>query len=184
LPDTISQIFNRKRKSKNSKSTWRLYDNKACLKAWLIRNSIKFYNKLGFYLRIETTINDPKSLGLEKPVINLREYLTFGARSNSRVIDCFADVDPTCISSEESIILNNSIKTEKGQTIAAPDLRKTRQVALLRELLKPKYCAFNFRTRLLLKNLSEFFQNLTQIRYELIKLRARGLIKKHKIKSL
>jgi len=86
-PDSLSQIFGKRRKRKDTRGTWRMYDNKACIKNWFKTNSIKFYNKLGYYLRVETTINDPKSLGLNKPLINLREYLTFGAnRSTSLCI--------------------------------------------------------------------------------------------------
>ncbi len=59
-PDSLSQIFGKRRTRKNTKSTRRLYENKACMKYWFIRNSIKFYNKLGYYLRLESTINNPK----------------------------------------------------------------------------------------------------------------------------
>jgi len=41
-----------------------------------------------------------------------------------------------------------------------------------------------FQSRELLKNLPEFFNNLGQIRYELIKLRERGLVEKHNNKCL
>jgi len=73
---------------------------------------------------------------------------------------------------------------EKGQKIAALDLRKDRQVALFKELLKPHYNVFWFQTRELLKNLPEFFNNLGQIRYEIIKLRERGLVEKNNNKCL
>jgi hypothetical protein len=183
-PDSLSQIFGKRRAHKHSKSTWKLYDNKACLKNWIKSNSIKFYNKLGYYLRIETTINNPKWLGLNKPVIYLREYLTFGDRCNKRLMDCFADVDVKTISSGEYKIVDLPLMNEKGQKIAALDLRKDRQVALFKELLKPHYNVFWFQTRELLKNLPEFFNNLGQIRYELIKLRERGLVEKNNNKCL
>ena len=66
LPDSISKIFERRPYRSQSKSTFRLYDNKVCIKHWFRRNSIKLYNKLGYYLRTETTINNPQSLGLKK----------------------------------------------------------------------------------------------------------------------
>ena len=183
-PDSLSQIFGKRRRCKDSKSTWRLYDNKACLKNWIKSNAIKFYNKLGYYLRIETTINNPKWLGLNKPVIYLREYLTFGDKCNRRLMECFADVDVKTISNGESKILDNPVINKKGKRIAALDLRKDRQVALFKELLKPHYNVFWFQSRELLKNLPEFFNNLGQIRYELIKLRERGLVEKHNNKCL
>jgi hypothetical protein len=161
-----------------------LYDNKACLKSWIKSNAIKFYNKLGYYLRIETTINNPKWLGLNKPVIYLREYLTFGDKCNRRLMVCFADVDVNSISNGESKILDLPLMNEKGQKVAALDVRKDRQVALFKELLKPHYNVYWFQTRELLKNLPEFFKNSGQIRYELIKLKERGLVEKNNNKNL
>jgi hypothetical protein len=183
-PDSLSQIFGKRRAHKNSKSIWRLYDNKACLKNWIKSNAIKFYNKLGYYLRIETTINNPKWLGLSKPVIHLREYLSFGDKCNMRLMDYFADVDVSTISNGESEILDRSIINEKGRKVAALDLCKDRQVALFKELLKPHYNVYWFQKRELLKNLSEFFKNSGQIRYELIKLKERGLVEKNNNKCL
>jgi hypothetical protein len=177
-PDSLSQIFGKRTTRKNTKSTRRPYENKACLKYWFIRNSIKFYNKLGYYLRIETTINNPKSLGLKKSVINLREYLAYGKNCNQRLLNCFADVDVKTIASGEMEKLNQPVVTKSGHKIAAPDLRKARQVALFTELLKPIYAVHGFRTRTLLKNLPNFYQKLPEIRYEIQKLTARGWIEK------
>jgi len=50
---------------------WRLYDNNACIKHWFRGNAIKQYNNLkvtrkeSYLIRTETTINNPKSLGLQ-----------------------------------------------------------------------------------------------------------------------
>lgn len=59
LPDRLSKVFELKRDRKTSKSTLALYDTKACIKHWIDGNSIKMYNKGGYLLRVETTINDP-----------------------------------------------------------------------------------------------------------------------------
>ena len=74
-------------------------------------------------------------------------------------------------------------KNEKEKTITAPDLRKPRQTALIKELLKPKYQAYGFRTADILPNLAQHFRNSAQIRYEMNKLRARGIIEKIKNKA-
>ena len=64
LPESITQIFSRRpHRGSQSKTFWRLYDNNACIKHWFRGNSIKQYNKTGFFIRTETTINNPKSLG-------------------------------------------------------------------------------------------------------------------------
>ena len=54
LPDTIAQIFNRRPHRRSiSKTFWRLYDNNACIKHWFRGNSIKQYNKTGYYIRTD-----------------------------------------------------------------------------------------------------------------------------------
>ena len=181
LPDSLSQIFKMRRcVRKETKSTRRLYNNKACGKNWFGRNSIKFYNKLGYFLRVETTINDPKSLGLHKPVFYFREYLTHGVKCNKRLYNCFADVDIKTIGNGELDQITQPVETEKGHKIAAVDLRKNRQRALMKELLKTTYHVHGFRTHEILKALPEFFQNVAQICYELRKLTARRLVKRRK----
>jgi hypothetical protein len=171
LPDSLRCIFGKRRTRKDTKSNW------------FLKNSIKFYNKLGYYLRIETTINNPKSLGLGKPVIHLREYLSYGEKCNRRLMNCFADIDVKSVAENEMEKLNQTVVTESGRQVAAIDLRKKRQVALFSELLKAEYCVHGFRTSQLLENLPEFYSNLVQIRYEIAKLRARGWVEKKKGKS-
>jgi hypothetical protein len=58
LPGSIAQIFSRRPHCRTiSKTFWRLYANNACIKHCFRGNSIKQYNKTGYYLRTETTIN-------------------------------------------------------------------------------------------------------------------------------
>ena len=71
-----------------------------------------------------------------------------------------------------------SVLDSKGRSVTAPDLRKDGQVDLFAELVKPKYTVHDFRTRELLKCLSEHFRNSAQIRYEMNKLLVRGIIEK------
>jgi hypothetical protein len=66
LPETIAQIFSRRNHcDTTSKTFWRLYDNNACIKHWFRGNSIKQYNKTGYFIRTETTINNPNRWGLK-----------------------------------------------------------------------------------------------------------------------
>ena len=181
LPDTIAQIFNRRPHRRSiSKTFWRLYDNNACIKHWFRGNSIKQYNKTGYYIRNETTINNPKSLGLQKPVLYLQAYLWEGVECNDRFLECCADVDISSISKGERELYTKPVPDHLGRNVTSPDFRKDRQVALAKELLKPKYHAYGFRTVDLLKNLSQFFRNPAQIRYEMNKLRVRGIVEKKK----
>ena len=69
----------------------------------------------------------------------------------------------------------------KAQLLQAGQLNAhIQKVARNKELLKPKYHAYGFRTVDLLKNLPQFFQNPAQIRYEMNKLRVRGIVEKNK----
>jgi len=183
LPDTIAKIFSLRPARSHSKSFWRLYDNNACIKHWFRGNAIKQYNKESYFIRTETTINNPKSLGLQKPVLYLQACLWTGLGCNDRLLNCCADVDLSSICDGEAALFDQPVMNHKGVKVAAPDLRKNRQISLCRELLKPKYAVHGFRTIDLKKALSEFFSNSAQIRYELVKLISRGAVQKQKNKS-
>ena len=181
LPETIAQIFSRRlHRRSTSKTFWRLYDNNACIKHWFRGNSIKQYNKTGYFIRTETTINNPKSLGLQKPVLFLQAYLWEGVACNNRFLECCADVDIASISEGDEERFTKPVQDHLGRNVTPPDFRKDRQIALAKELLKPKYHAYGFRTVDLLKNLPQFFRNPAQIRYEMNKLRVRGIVEKKK----
>ena len=150
------------------------------MKTWFRGNAIKQYNKTGYYIRTETTINTPKSLGLQKPVCYLRAYLWSGLGCNDRLLNCCADVDVSTISQGEEDLFTRPIPDNKGRNVTPPDLRKPRQLALCKELLKPKYHVHGFRTKELAILLPNHFRNPAQIRYEIRKLIVRGAINKKK----
>ena len=184
LPESIARIFSlRSHRSSTSKTFWRLYDNNACIKHWFRGNSIKQYNKTGFFIRTETTINNPKSLGLQKPALYLQAYLWTGVGCNDRFLNCCADVDVASVAYGQHETLTKPVPDQTGRNITAPDFRKDRQKALAQELLKPKYQAYGFKTADLLINLSGHFRNPAQIRYEMKKLKVRGVVSKAKHKS-
>ena len=97
--------------------------------------------------------------------------------------NCCADVEVASISAGEDDSFKNPVPDHLGRNITAPDFRKDRQTALATELLKPKYHAYGFRTVDLVKSLPQFFRNPAQIRYELNKLRVRGIVEKQKSMS-
>jgi len=183
LPDSIAKIFDKRPYRSSSKSFWRLYDNNACVKSWFRGNAIKLYNKIGYFLRAETTFNKPKSLGLKKPVCYLQAYLWKGLGCNDRFLDSCADVDVSSISEAEEDIFTKPVPDHKGKNVTAPDFRKERQIALCNELLKPKYSVDGLKTADLRDALPGSFRNSAQVRYELRKLIVRGVVKKKKDKS-
>ena len=141
------------------------------------------YNKQGYLFRTETTINNPKSLGLKKPVLFLQSYLWFGLECNDKLLNCCANVDISSLSDEIVDIFNKPVLDQRSRKISAPDLRKDRQHHLYDELLKTKYKSYGFKTSDLAKSLKVHFRNSAQIRYELKKLIVRGVVKKKKNKS-
>src|SRR3970040_2480542 len=101
----------------------------------------------------ETTINNPKSLGLQKTVLYLQAYLWKGVECNNRFLDCCADVDVSSISEQECDIFTKPVTDPAGHRVSAPDFRQDRQTTLAKELLKPKYQVYGFRNADLAANL-------------------------------
>ena len=92
-------------------------------------------------------------------------------------------MDIASISDGEGERFTKPVPDHLGRKITPTDFRKDRQTALAQELLKPKYHAYGFRTVDLLNNLPQYFRNPAQIRYEMNKLRVRGIVEKKKDKS-
>lgn len=176
-PDNLHTIFDAKRVFK--KTSTRLYRVKkqATIKHWHKSNSIKMYNKGGWLLRVETTINSPDLPGrkLRKAVWNLQTYGWYSHGCNNRYFETLSQTDPFLF--DDTSFISKAIIKNNGSRITAPDLRNDFQVELLRILLRPKYVTFGFRT----KDLQAYFNDTpktSKIRYELNKLKARGLVKK------
>jgi len=132
---------------------------------------------------VETTINSPQEAGLKKPLIYLQSYFWYGYGCNDRFENTLADVDVNTIADNEPDTFLKPVEVEGGRRVAALDTRKERPVALLHELLNPKYTAVGFTTNDILHALPAHFRNIAQIRYELDKLRSRGMVSKRKHKS-
>ena len=181
LPDRLTEIFGLKRTATTAKTTQNKYHVQACIKHWLEGNSIKSYNKSGCLLRIETTINKPDlpGLKLKKPACNLQAYYWYGFGCNSRYLNTLANIDISSLSSEDFEKYQQAITTEKGNKIAAPDLRKKHQLELFAILLSSNYYSLGFRNKDLQKHFGENCKT-AKIAYELRKLRERGAVKKLK----
>ena len=117
-------------------------------------------------------------LGLKKHLLHIRDYLRRGIGNNDRLMSRYADVDAGSISDGEASLFTQRVLLDNGIQVSAPDLRKERQLRLLKAILNPKYAAEGFRTVDLLHELSEYFENSGQIRYELQKLRVRRVVNK------
>ena len=179
LPDRLTEIFGLSKPKKNSKTTQNKYSVQACIKHWLEGNSIKCYNKSGCLLRVETTINKPDlpGLKLKKPACNLQAYYWYGHGCNSRYLNTLLDIDVSTISDDVFEKYQETVITNKGVKVAAPDLRKKHQIELIEILLCSNYHVSGFRNKDLRKKLGENWKT-AKIAYELKKLRERGAIKK------
>ena len=181
LPNSLSQVFELKRERKQSKSTQKVYHNQACVKHWIQGNSIKMYNKGGYLLRVETTINNPRLPGakLKKPLFDIKGYYWYGYGCNNRFFDSISQIQGDQIGDLENEF-TQAVYTEKGKRVAAPDLRNAKQIALLAVLSNGRFSAEWFRTKELKPYLSGYYSKTAEIRYQMGKLIARGIIEKRK----
>ena len=179
IPDSLSKLFELKRERKQSKSTNKVYHQKACAKHWIQGNSIKMYNKGGYLLRVETTINNPRLPGakLQKPIFELKGYYWYGFGCNNRYFNAISKIDASLLGNYENEF-TTAVYTEKGKRVAAPDLRNPKMIAVLAVLSNPRFTTEWFRTNELMRYLSGYFTKTAEIRYQMDKLKIRGLIEK------
>ncbi len=178
-PDSLSRLFELKQERKQSKSTNKVYHQKACVKYWIQGNSIKMYNKGGYLLRVETTINNPRLPGakLQKPIFGIKGYYWYGFGCNNRFFNAISKIDVSLLGDYENEF-TTAVYTNKGKRVAAPDLRNPKQLAILAVLSNPRFTTELFRTKDLMRYLSGYFSKTAEIRYQMEKLRVRGLIEK------
>ncbi|MGC1391937.1 MAG: hypothetical protein WA816_12950 [Bacteroidales bacterium] len=179
MPDSLSKVFDLKRERQHSNSTQKIYYKRACIKHWIQGNSIKMYNKGGYLLRVETTINNPGLPGakLHKPVYDIKGYYWYGHGCNNRFLEALSEVDSSQLN-DTSTKYTETLITEKGKRIAAPDLRQKKQLALVAALLNCRYSSEWFRVKDLMPCLSGDYSKTAEIRYQLQKLKERGLLEK------
>jgi len=179
VPDRLSAIFNLSKTAKESRTQQNLYQTQACIRHKIDSNSIKMYNKGGYLLRVETTINNPGLPGakLHKPLFHIMGYYWYGLGCNNRFLEALSEVDVSQLEDKRQKYCG-AVITEKGKRIAAPDLRQDKQLALITVLLSCRYSAEWFRIKKLLYLLSGYYSKTAEIRYQIEKLKQRGLIEK------
>ena len=100
-------------------------------------------------------INNPGLPGakLHKPLYDIKGYYWYGHGCNNRFLEALSEVDSSQFS-ETSTKYTETLITEKGKRIAAPDLRQKKQLALVAALLKCRYSSEWFRVKDLMPCLS------------------------------
>jgi hypothetical protein len=181
LADVLTKVFSARPRNYQSKTTQRRYDLNAVIKHWFRGNSIKMYNKTGTLIRIETTINHPAKMGgkrLKKGIMFLQSLFWRGMECNERYLQYCNQINLNTVSSEQLDNFKQTITKSNGKNVAAPDLRKDRQLELLCVLILPKFIIAPFRLKEVKRYLSGYFTKSNQIRYEIEKLLVRGLVEK------
>ncbi len=137
------------------------------------------YNKGGYLLRVETTINNPRLPGAElhKPIFEIKGYYWYGHGCNNRFFEALSEVDISQLNFNAQKY-KQPIVTIKGKRVAAPDLRQDKQQALISELINCRYSAEWFRIKDLMACLTGNYSKTAEIRYQIVKLKERGLIEK------
>ncbi len=139
------------------------------------------YNKTGTLIRIETTINHPAKMGgkrLKKGILYLQSLYWRGVECNQRYLEYCNQINLNTVSTEQLDNFKQTITKSNGKNVAAPDLRKDRQLELLCVLIRPKFIVAPFRLKELIRYLSVYFTKSNQIRYEIEKLMVRGMVEK------
>jgi len=136
------------------------------------------YNKGGYLLRVETPINNPGLPGatLHKPVYDIMGYYWYGYGRNNRFLEALSEVDVSQLN--DSAQYTQPVLTETGKRVAAPDIRQDKQIELIALLLNGRYSSEWFRTADLLRHLTGTYSKTAEIRYQMEKLRVRGIIEK------
>ena len=116
---------------------------------------------------------------LQKPIFEIKGYYWYGFGCNNRYFNAIAEIDAALLGDYENEF-TTAVHTEKGKRVAAPDLRDPKQVAVLALLSNPRFSTEWFRTKELMAFLSSYFSKTAEIRYQMEKLRVRGLVEKRK----
>ena len=155
-----------------------------CLKAWHKKTYIKQYNKQDVGLRTETSTHDVREFGIKKGLHHLPYLLHCMDNCNKRLLRWQDTIDRTTISARFVEKLGQPTVRENGQRVPGLHLHNPRLYFALAAVLQFSHVITGFRTpelRTYLQNrfgLSPDEYTAAQLRYDLLKLRAKGWIRK------
>ncbi len=185
--DRTTQIFgrriNRRYQGKLQTVLERREEGHPVLRSYYQTSFVKQYEKGDRLLRTETCINDTRHLGLGRRLENLPQLIEGMAATNARYLDSQAE------------LLDSTVDTGQLAQLAQPTLIGQRRVPgiklhddrvlrLLEVLLHPggfiaAWSSREVHARLLQRHrLAEVDYRLSQLRYDLTKLRAKGLVQR------
>jgi hypothetical protein len=186
-PHVIARLFQRRlQANRTGGRLQRTQQEDYCLKAWHKKTYIKQYNKQGAGLRTETCTHDVREFGTTKPVKNLSYLLHCMDQCNQRLLRWQDTIDQTTVASGFVERLGQPTVPEQGQRVPGIRLDSQRLNWVLAAVLQFAHVITGFRNRELRTYLQNRFglspddYTAAQLRYDLVKLRAKGWINKLK----
>lgn len=153
------------------------------LRTYYRTSFVKQYEKAGRLLRTETCLNDPHHLNINRPLENLPTLVERMATTNARFLDLQADLLDSTV--DTGVLAALAQPTVQGRRrIPGIHLHDDRLLRLLDTLLHPGGLVGEWTTRealarvLARHRLAPTDYRLTQLRYDLSKLRAKGLVER------
>ena len=153
------------------------------LRSYYRTSLVKQYEKAETLLRTETCINDPYHLGVGRRLDNLPKLVERMAATNRRFLDAQAELLACTVDQGELARLAQPIQVGKRR-VPGLRLQDDRVLRLLDALLDPGSFVADWTSRDVLARLlgrhrlTETDYRLSQLRYDLGKLRAHGLVER------
>jgi hypothetical protein len=184
-PHVISRLFQRQVQARRTGGRlYRTTQEDYCLKAWHKKTYIKQYNKQGAGLRTETCTHDVREFGTGRALANLPYLLRCMDHCNQRLLRWQDTIDQTTVSADFVEKLGQPTVPEQGQRMPGIHLHNLRLTLVLAAVLQFAHVITGFRNRELRSyvyrrfGLSPDDYTAAQLRYDLLKLQAKGWIRK------
>jgi hypothetical protein len=185
-PHVIARLFQRKRlqAQRTGGRLQRTRQEDYCMKAWHKKTYIKQYNKQGAALRTETSTHDVREFCARKGLHYLPYLLKCLDHCNQRLLRWEDTIDQTTVSTGFVQKLGQPTVYENGRRVAGLHLHHPRLYWVLAAVLQFAHVISGFRVRELQTYLQNRFglspdeYSAAQLRYDLNKLRAKGLVRK------
>jgi hypothetical protein len=184
-PHVISRLFQRRLHARRTGGRiQRTRQEDYCMKAWHKKTYIKQYNKQGAALRTETSTHDVREFGCKKALRQLPYLLHCMENCNKRLLRWQDTIDRTTVRSRFVEKLGQPTVCDNGRRVPGLHLHNPRLYLLLAAVLQFSHVIDGFTTaelRTYLRNrfgLSPDDYTAAQIRYDLLKLRTKGLVRK------
>ncbi len=184
-PHVISRLFQRQVQARRTGGrVYRTTQEDYCLKAWHKKTYIKQYNKQGAGLRTETCTHDVREFGTGKALVNLPYLLRCMDHCNQRLLRWQDTIDHTTVAADFVEKLGQPTVPAQGQRVPGIHLHNLRLTWVLAAVLQFAHIITGFRNRELRSYVHRRFglspddYTAAQLRYDLLKLQAKGLLRK------